>query len=378
MTVTETPAVPTGYASRKARRSGGRPDVKDLIASWVAPMTPETNRKFRKWVGAYVQFLDQLAKVDNPEATLHPADAEAEDFDQFMQTLASVHYDDHPGECMRGVCDYMPITTIQRKDARIAVRLFYDFLVERRVADYQIVPRLRGRRGTGNKAHDKEFFLPEELGRIMQCAQESSPQDALICGLFIGTGMRPAEQHLLNVDQFGRNQYARTLKFLRVKKGEEPYWQTISLGSLLSPIIDAWTDGRTSGPLIISTGRRTRNPETNLLEHTRLDPSGVRRRVQRICADAGVHSEANPYMFRDTYGTLNVTLTSPWEKPGEKDAEGKQLVRPARTSLARIKVAMAHKHVNTTMIYYNEHGLARRGAIGHQVIRWCHDWRIGL
>lgn len=335
-TSTTTPA----WADPNRRSRNVDMDLRTFISRWEGQITsPETLRKYRPYFDLFMTWMERYSALKDIDVLKHTGVEELEDYFDY---LTSEHWHDHPGECVTecGSLPYDPPSLKAKYDALSSA------------FNYAIVHQLRGTNPLRaiklekRQRKERHILLPWEIHDLVAAARQESLRAAVANGLAVGPGLRCEEIEKVDIERFYEVPRGRMLHFQR--KGGE--WARIDIPRPLEPLLDELTDGRASGPLITSLGRRTRNKDTGRLEHTRLDASGIYRMVQRAGQACGF--KLGPHDERAT----SVTLA---------------LVDPAQPSTHRLMAFYGHKDFSTTMIYRH----ASRLPAGHHRNPYGIDWK---
>ncbi|MEU0215030.1 hypothetical protein ABZ281_07850 [Streptomyces sp. NPDC006265] len=300
---------------------------------------PGTRRKYLAYFDLFVTWMERYSDYSGIEVIKQAGVEELEDYFAYLQ---APHWDEHPGAC-NTECGNLPYKLPSQKAKYDALSSAFNYSVIHQlrgtnpVAAIKLDPRTRKQR---------LILLPWEVHDVVAAAGRESPRAALVTALFFGAGLRCEEVANIDVHRF---YYVPRGRMLRLKRKGKNRWQDIDIPHAIVPLLQKHLRGRTEGPLITSTGRRTRNPDTGQLEHTRLDHSGLFRMVQR--AGAACQVKVAPHDGRAT----SITLA---------------LVDPAQPSRDRIMTYYDHGDFNTTMIYRH----ASRLPAGHHRNPYGIDW----
>ncbi|MGW3153731.1 tyrosine-type recombinase/integrase [Streptomyces sp. NPDC001089] len=327
------------WADRSRRSRTTEMDLTTFLERWEKSLTsPETRRKYGPYFALFLGWMERYSDHQGLDVLKHTGVEEIEDYFEYLK---SPHWDGHPGDCV-SECDRLPYEAP-------GLKAKYDALSS--AFNYANVHQLRGTNPLrAVKVEKRErpmrhILLPWEIHDLITAAKAESHRCAVANGLAVGAGLRCEEIENVDIENFYEVPRGRMLHFKR--KGGS--WARIDIPRPLEPLLDRHIDGRAAGPLITSTGRRTRSKETGLLEHTRLDASGIFRMVQRAGATCGF--KLGPHDLRAT----SITLTS---------------VDPAKPSTDRIMTYYGHQDFNTTMIYRH----AARLPAGHHRNPLGIDW----
>ncbi|AZM47821.1 hypothetical protein DMB38_20335 [Streptomyces sp. WAC 06738] len=335
-TSTSTPA----WADRNRRSRNVDMDLPTFLSRWEKQISSrETWRKYRPYFDLFLLWMERYSDHADIEVL---KDAGVEELEDYFDYLKSPHWDGHPGDCVTE-CVSLPYETPSLKakyDALSSAFNYAGVLQLRRTNPVKAIKLEKRQR------KQRLILLPWEIGDVMGAARQTSIRSAVANGMAIGPGLRCDEIENVDVERFYQVPRGRMLRFQR--KGGD--WTDIDIPRPLEPLLDEHLDGRTEGPLIMSTGRRTRNQETGRLEHTRLDASGIYRMVQEAGRECGF--KIGPHDGRAT----SITLA---------------LVDPAKPKHDRIMNYYGHKDFSTTMIYRH----ASRLPAGHHRNPYGIDWR---
>ncbi|MEV7902154.1 tyrosine-type recombinase/integrase [Streptomyces anulatus] len=328
------------WADRARRQRNVEMDLETFVRRWGNQLTsPETRRKYMPYLDLFLGWMERYSEYAGIEALKQAGVEEVEDYFTYLE---SPHWDDHPGDCTTE-CASLPYGTPSLKAK-------YDALSS--AFAYSIVHQLRGTNPIkavkleSRARKQRIVLLPWEINDILAAAREESIRSQIATGYAFGPGLRCEEIEGVSVENFCQVPRGRMLRFKR--KGG--VWVDIDIPHRLAEMTDEFLDGRTEGPLIMSTGRRTRNKETGQLEHTRLDASGIFRMVQSAGGKCGF--AIGPHDGRASTITL-------------------ALVDPAKPSHDRVMNYYGHRDFNTTMIYRH----ASRLPPGHHRNPIGLDWK---
>ncbi|MGW3860686.1 tyrosine-type recombinase/integrase [Streptomyces sp. NPDC005047] len=308
------------WADRNRRSRSADMDLRTFITRWENQLaSKETRRKYRPYFDLFLGWMERYSDYVGIDVL---KSAGVEELEDYFEYLKAPHWDGHPGDCVTE-CASLPyeIPSLKAK---------YDALSS--AFNYSMVHQLRGTNPVkaikleGRTRKARTILLPWEIHDVVAAARRQSLRAQVAVAFTFGPGLRCEEIENVDVERFYQVPRGRMLRFQR--KGGA--WVDIDIPRPLEPILDEHLDGRTHGPLIMSTGRRTRNKTTGQLEHTRLDSSGIYRMVQAAGQECGV--AIGPHDDRAT----SITLA---------------LVDPAQPSHDRVMAYYGHKDFGTTMIY---------------------------
>ncbi|MEV5264807.1 tyrosine-type recombinase/integrase [Streptomyces werraensis] len=341
------------WADRNRRSRNTDWTLATFISRWEDQLkSPETRRKYVPYFEAFVTWMERYSDYTGIDILREAGVEELEDYFTYLQ---SPHWDGHDGDCTRE-CRSLPydLPSLKAKRDALSAAFSYAGVHQLRrtnpVLAIKLDPRTRKQR---------LILLPDEILAVVDAARGRSWKDgflpdarqaglraAVTTALFFGAGLRCEEVQNIDVENLYTVPRGRMLRFKR--KGQNK-WADIDIPHRVAALIDEHLAGRTEGPLIMSTRRRTRNKETGELEHTRLDSSGLYRMVQAAGAACGF--KLGPHDGRAT----SITLA---------------LVDPAQPSHDRIMAYYGHESFSTTMIYRH----ASRLPAGHHKNPYGIDW----
>lgn len=311
------------WADRARRDRTVEIDLSTFDERWAKThKSEETYRKYRRYVDLFMIWAERYTELVGLDAVKTSGLDELEDYFDYLQ---SPHWDDHPGDCV-SECQNLPYGAPSLKTKRDALSSYFGYAITHQLRGTNPVKGIK----IGKRQRKKRMILlPWEIHDVIADARRESLRSAVTAGFFYGPGLRCEEVENIDVERFYEVPRGRMLHFRR--KGEDR-WQDIDIPRPLTPLIDALLDGRTNGPLIMSTGRRTRNKATGALEHTRLDSSGLWRMVQAAGERCG--HKISPHDGRATSITLS-------------------LVDPAQPSVDRVMTYYDHHDIDVTLGYRN-------------------------
>ncbi|WNI17639.1 tyrosine-type recombinase/integrase [Actinacidiphila sp. ITFR-21] len=329
------------WADRARRASTTEIDLATFDERWAKTHSSgETFRKYRGYADLFMEWATRYTDYSGIDILKEAGLPELEDYFDY---LTSEHWDGHPGPCV-SECGSLPYEVPSLKAKYDALSSYFGYAITHQlrgtnpVKGIKLDPRARKKR---------MILLPWEIHDIVAAAREESIRAAVTTGFFFGPGVRCEEVERIDVENFYQVPRGRMLRFRRKGKNR---WQDIDVPRPLNPLIDELLGGRTSGPLIMSTGRRTRNKDTGALEHTRLDSSGLWRMVKKAGERCGLN--VSPHDGRATSITLS-------------------LVDPAQPSVDRVMTFYDHHDLAVTLGYRN----AARLPSGFHRNPYGIDWR---
>lgn len=325
----------------------------DLLAAMLKLYpSGETRRKYRINISQFFLWLERY----HPQT--HILSVQVPHIDLYREYLTSRHWDGHPGACLPE-CEELPYGETSKATKLSAISSYYGYCVEQNRRDSNPVMRQRGRRKNGDESQHrlKPILLPHEIAEVMQEARKAvtgrsviktpTLRTAVVVGAFVGPGLRCEELENARAEGLGWRGKTRTLRFQRKGGG----WQTIDLPYKFAPLLDAYLGDRRSGPLIISDGRRRRNPGTGELEHSGVGSDTLRDIVTEIGVITGIREQLYPHLLRHT--SITLALTDQHATP------------------QRVMVYYGHERMDTTMRYYNH---TRLLGPGHLRNMYGIDW----
>ncbi|MFD9815146.1 tyrosine-type recombinase/integrase [Streptomyces sp. NPDC059080] len=311
------------WADRSRRSRTAEIDLKTFDERWAKThSSPETLRKYRGYADLFMEWADRYTEYSGIDILKEVGLAELEDYFDY---LTSEHWDGHPGPCV-SECGSLPYEIPSLKAKYDALSSYFGYAIVHQlrgtnpVKGIKLDPRTRKKR---------MILLPWEIHDVVGAARQESIRAAITTGFFFGPGVRCEEVERIDIERLYQVPRGRMLRLRRKGKNR---WQDIDVPHPLNPLIDELIDGRTHGPLVMSTGRRTRNKETGELEHTRLDSSGLWRMVKRAGEACGF--DISPHDGRATSITLS-------------------LVDPNQPSIDRVMTYYDHHDLDVTLGYRN-------------------------
>ncbi|MEU1552160.1 site-specific integrase [Streptomyces scabiei] len=334
-TSTTTPA----WADPNRRNRNADMDLPTFISRWEGQITsPETLRKYRPYFDLFMAWMERYSGLKGIDVLKDAGVAELEDYFDYLK---SEHWDGHPGDCVTE-CESLPYKPASRKAKYDAISSAFNYAIVHQLRGTNPVRAIKLEKRPRKERH---ILLPWEVHDVIAAARKESLRSAVANGLAVGAGMRCEEIERVDIERFYQVPRGRMLHFQR--KGGD--WARIDIPRPVEPLLDEMIGDRTHGPLLMSTGRRTRNKATGQLEHTRLDASGIYRMVQRAGEECKL--QLGPHDERAT----SITLA---------------LVDPAKPSIDRLMAYYGHKDFSTTMIYRH----ASRLPAGHHRNPYGIDW----
>jgi len=345
---------PPAWADRNRRSRNTDWTLSSFQGRWKEQLkNPETRRKYVPYWELFVGWMERYSDHSGIDVVKEAGVEELEDYFSYLQ---SPHWDEHPGDCTTE-CGSLPyeLPSVKAKYDALSSAFTYAMTHQLRgtnpVRAIKLDPRTRKQR---------LILLPWEITDVVKAARGTSWKDqfspkaqqtgirsALVTALFFGVGLRCEEVENIDVENLYTVPRGQMLHFKR--KGQNK-WEDIDIPHRVASLLDEHLDGRDKGPLIMSTQRRRRNPETGELEHTRLDSSGLYRIVQAAGAACG--HQLGPHDGRAT----SITLA---------------LVDPDKPRHDRVMAYYGHQDFATTMIYRH----ASRLPAGHHRNPYGIDWK---
>ncbi|MFJ3270990.1 tyrosine-type recombinase/integrase [Streptomyces sp. NPDC086776] len=329
------------WADRARRSRTTDIDLKTFDERWAnIHKSPETYRKYQRYVALFMTWAERYTEFTGLDVVKEAGLAELEDYFGYLQ---SPHWDEHPGACV-SECRNLPYDAPSLKAKYDALSSYFDYAITHQLRGTNPVKGIK----VGKRQRKKRLILlPWEINDLVAEARRQSYRAAVAAGFFFGPGLRCEEVENINVENFYQVPRGRMLHFRR--KGQDR-WQDIDIPKPLEPLLDEHLGDRTTGPLIMSTGRRTRNKTTGELEHTRLDSSGLWRMIQAAGERCG--HKLSPHDGRATSITMS-------------------LVDPAQPSVDRVMTYYDHHDIDVTLGYRN----AARLPAGHHRNPYGVDWK---
>jgi len=216
----------------------------------------------------------------------------------------------------------------------VALRRFLDDCVERNILSQNPALGVRGvRKPRGHLRHD---LSRSDLRRLFEQIDRSTPlgaRDHAMINLMVRNGLRVVEVVRANVGDLEHIQGRAILRVLG--KGRDARDEFVVLSELTRDILQSYLDARGAAqkndPLFTSLGIRNRNG--------RLSTRTVHRRVTGYMNAAGIKTDKiSPHSLRHSFVTLAI--------------EG-------GATLVEAQAAARHRSVQTTMVYFHEHGRLR-------------------
>jgi integrase len=335
-----TSTAPPAWADRNRRSRNTDWDLPTFIDRWQGQIkNAGTLRKYGPYFDLFVTWMERYS--DHRDIGM-VRDADVAELEDYFDYLQSPHWDGHPGDCVTE-CVSLPYDTPSLKAKYDALSSAFNYASVHQIRGTNPVRAIKLEK---RQRKMRTVLLPWEIDDVMRAARAVSLRAQVTNGYAHGCGMRCEEIENVDVERFYDVPRGRMLRFRRKGGG----WADIDIPRRLAAATDEYLKGRTEGPLIMSEGRRTRNPLTGELEHTRLDASGIYRMVQAAGAACGF--SIGPHDGRATAITL-------------------ALVDPAQPSHDRVMAYFGHSDFATTMIYRH----ASRLPAGHHRNPWGIDWK---
>ncbi len=133
----------------------------------------------------------------------------------------------------------------------------------------------------------------DELKRLLAAAAAHSPRSAALVSVLIFCGLRISEALGADVRDYSHDQGHRVLKVTR-KGGKAG---RVALAPPVVRALDAYLEGRTSGPLFLARDRFTSYPYRSAHEQ-----------LARLCRRAGLPAGVTPHSLRHSYATESLHL----------------------------------------------------------------------
>lgn len=186
---------------------------------------------------------------------------------------------------------------------------------------------------TGASTREPRALSEDQVRAMLRAAQRRNPRDLALVTLMIGTGLRLAEVHGLNVSDVWVSDGKGELQ--AIGKGDKV--RRVDLNTQSRSALTAWLTARRTYP------RADSEPAMFLNQNGgRLAERTIRHHIRAIGDDAGVkvddHTVA-PHMLRHTFGTIlarsNVDLSTVAELMGHSSIETTRgYSRPSRETTA--------------------------------------------
>lgn len=249
--------------------------VAQLAAAWLASYdSPHTRRAYERDLRAW---LGWCTTVD-----VDPLRARRVHVDAWVRQGASFARIPAP-------------TTLARRLA--AVSAWYAYGVAEDLTPVNPVAHVRRPQVDRDESGTRGLTRDEAKAMIIMARSRMSRRDRvwILAGLLLG--LRRSAVRRLDVDDLSHAAGHRVLTY--TAKGGKRH--TVPIPPMLADAIDAYLDGRTTGPLLVtSTGRR-------------VDPSTLYRAVQRCAAYAGLDDpdSVTPHSLRHAFITLALDAGAP-------------------------------------------------------------------
>ncbi len=133
----------------------------------------------------------------------------------------------------------------------------------------------------------------EELKRLLAAAGAHSPHSSALVSLLTFCGLRISEALGADVRDYGHDHGHRVLKVTR-KGGKAA---RVALAPTVVRALDTYLDGRTEGPIFLSTNG-----------HTRYGYQVAYEQLGRLCRSAGLPAGVTPHSLRHSYATESLRL----------------------------------------------------------------------
>lgn len=213
----------------------------------------------------------------------------------------------------------------------VALRRFLDFCVDEEVLPENPAAGIKGvRKPRGHLRHDLSRTQIRKLFDEIDQSELIGLRDYAIINLMVRNGLRVVEVIRANVGDLERLQGRTILRVLG--KGRDARDEFVVLSPLTRDIIEDYLDRRgnvrADAPLFPSLGIRNYGG--------RLSTRTIHRRVTYYMKEAGIKTDKiSPHSLRHSFVTLAI--------------EG-------GATLVEAQAAARHRSVQTTMVYFHEHG----------------------
>lgn len=167
----------------------------------------------------------------------------------------------------------------------------------------------------------------EELRKLLAAAAKSNPRDFLLVALLGLNGLRVSEAVRAAVPDLGSSGGHRTLRVTR--KGSKQ--GVVPLAPVLVDAVDAFLEGRDTGPLLARLNRAGAVAEPLL----GISRQAAYERIQTLAEQAKVNPALTPHSLRRSFVTLALQDGVP---------------------LHQVQLAAGHADPATTMIYFKDAG----------------------
>lgn len=317
-----------------------------LIAAFIASPKYSQSQQTRS---AYLRYLSEFKRWLHYMHGVTMRDAYRGHITAYWEYLESHHFEGHPGPCT-SICEGAPYEGSALWVRKAAIRSFYRFLYVKKVRgdnpctedDFDTLPSW----GDDSSTRQKDILLPHEIQTYWEYATEGGPHRQLVLALPFAMNLRAEECLSFRLDRSHLETFPKTKRALIKRKGNWMQW--VDIPPILWPVIDRYTDGRSSGPLLLTNGRRTRQ-EDGSLAHTALSYRQFLDLTQAAGTESGVRPRTeggkgmHPHLGRHTAITLALTETQAISSDG----------LTVRTSETRVSTWAGHKEPKTTRRYYN-------------------------
>jgi integrase/recombinase XerD len=250
-----------------------------LAAAFLAAYPATTARAYRADLRAWVTWCATLR--------VHPLAARRHHVDAWIRSLTTAA---------------QPTTGRPASAATVARRLsgvarFYDYAIhDAEVLRYSPVANVR--RPPVSDDSTTVGLNADELRRLLTAAAQHSPRSAALVSLLVLNGLRIAEALGADVRDYGHDRGHRVLRIIR-KGGKAT---RIPLAPPVIRALDAYLDGRTSGPIFLAADGTSRYPY----------PSAFSQ-IRRLARAAGIPAadRITPHSLRHSFATEALTLGAP-------------------------------------------------------------------
>jgi integrase/recombinase XerD len=250
-----------------------------LAAAFLAAYPANSARAYRTDLRAWATWCATLG--------VHPLAARRHHADAWIRHLTT---------------EAQPRTGRPAAAATVARRLsglakFYDYAIhDAEVLSYSPVANVR--RPSVSEESSTTGLSADELRRLLATATKHSPRLGALIGLLVLNGLRISEALAADIRDYGHDRGHRVLRIVR-KGGKAA---RIPLAPPVVRALDAYLDGRTSGPIFLAADGISRYPYQSAFSQ-----------VRRLAHAAGIPAadRITPHSLRHSFATEALTLGAP-------------------------------------------------------------------
>jgi integrase/recombinase XerD len=250
-----------------------------LAAAFLAAYPATTARAYRTDLRAWATWCGSLG--------VHPLAARRHHVDAWIRHLTTTP--------QPRIGRPAAAATVVRRLSGVAK--FYDYAIhDAEVISYSPVANVR--RPSVSEESSTTGLSAEELRRLLAAAAKHSPRMGALIGLLVLNGLRIAEALGADVRDYGHDRGHRVLRIVR-KGGKAA---RVPLAPPVVRSLDAYLDGRTSGPIFLAADGTSRYPYQSAFSQ-----------VRRLARLAGIEAAdaITPHSLRHSFATEALSLGAP-------------------------------------------------------------------